>query len=140
MVEISMAMFRGLTIMLLTIIAYMLLDSILKISSVTFILCAASGIITIFACKDISREELKMFRMTLALGAVFFMFGNWIILTNMDKAYYDTTVLYIVTLGFFLTAVGMIVMFSSTPIIIYKDVIREQEKRKTKTIMPPLPA
>jgi len=42
-----------------------------------------------------------------------------------------------VTIGFFLSAVGMIVMFSSTPIIIYKDI---QEQLRKKNIRPAIPS
>ena len=118
-----MNVFRGMTIMLLTIIAYMLLDGLLNIPFITYMLAAISGVLIIFTCKTMDRSELNMFRASLVMGVVFFVIGNFIILSEKDKYYinYDPFILYIVTMGFFLSAIGMIIMFSSIPIIIYKD-------------------
>lgn len=129
MTEAGMDSFRGLAIMLLTIIAYMLIDSLTKIRLIALILCIISGVITLLTCKKIDRKELNTFRATLMLGALFFITGNIIIHINSEKAYYDSVALYTVTLGFFLSAVGMIIIISSAPLIIYKDV-EEHAKRK----------
>ncbi len=131
MQEQDIIVFRGLTIMMLTIIAYMLIDSLLNIPLITFILCGASGTITIFMCKDIDRKELKTFRAVTMLGAIFFIAGNYVVLKNADNAYFDTNAFYLLTLGYFLSAIGMIVMFSSIPLIIYKDIKDELKTSKT---------
>lgn len=130
MTELNMDTFKGITIMLLTIIAYMIIDSILNIRLITYALCAASGALVILFCKNISREDLNTFRATMVLGIAFFLLGNYVLFTNLNNATYDTTLIYIVSLGFFLTAIGMIIMFSSIPIIIYKDII---DRRKLIT-------
>jgi len=121
MQEQDIIVFRGLTIMLLTIIAYMLIDSLLNIPLLTFMLCGLSGTLTIFMCKEIDRKELKTFRAVMILGIIFFVTGNYVVLKNADNAYFDTGSFYLLTLGYFLSAIGMIVMFSSIPLIIYKD-------------------
>lgn len=115
--------FRGITIMLLTIIAYMLIDSFFHLRLITYALCAGSGVLIILTCKNISREDLNTFRATMILGIAFFLIGNYILFSNLNNATYDTTLIYVVSIGFFLTAIGMIVMFSSIPLIVYKDII-----------------
>lgn len=127
MQEQDIIVFKGLTIMLLTIIAYMLIDSLLNIPLLTFMLCGVSGTITIIMCKNIDRKELKTFRAVMILGIIFFVTGNYVVLKNADNAYFDTSAFYLLTLGYFLSAIGMIVMFSSIPLIVYKD-LKDQLK------------
>nr|MBD3312183.1 hypothetical protein [archaeon] len=134
MEEISTSVFRGLAIMLLTIIAYMLIDSFFDIPLITIVLCAVSGVLVIFCCKDMNRDELNMFRASMVMGIIFFIIGNYIIFTERENyfKYVDPLFVYYITMGFFLSAIGMIVMFSSIPIIIYKD-LEEHLKRKELT-------
>lgn len=127
---ISMNVFRGLTIMLLTIIAYMLIDSFINIPLLTIILCACSGTLVIFTCRGMNREELNMFRASLIMGIIFFFIGNYIIFTKIDQYYLDELAVYSLTMGFLLSAIGMIVMFSSIPIIIYKDLEEHLKKNR----------
>lgn len=132
MQEISMDVFRGITIMLLTIIAYMLIDSFLDIPLITIVLCAASGVLVIFCCKDINRSDLNVFRASMVMGIIFFIIGNYIVLTERENyfKYVDPLFVYLITMGFFFSAIGMIVMFSSIPIIVYKDL--EEHFRRQK--------
>jgi uncharacterized membrane protein len=113
--------FKGMTIVMLTIISYMVIDSLLNTQLITFILCGIAGLLVLIICKKIKRDELNTFRALLITGLIFFVIGNYLVLTNKDSIYYDVTLLYSLTLGYFLSAIGMIVMFSSIPLIIYKD-------------------
>jgi len=124
-----MNVFRGLAIMLLTIIAYMIIDSLINIPLLTIMLCAAAGTLIVFTCKGMNKEELNMFRASLIMGIVFFFIGNYIIFSERTKVYYDLTAITTMTFGFFFAAIGMIVMFSSIPIIVYKD-LQEHLRRK----------
>ncbi len=130
--EIDMNVFRGLAIMLLTIIAYMVIDGLFHIPWITFLMCAVSGILIAFTCRGIKHENLNTFRAALGLGLVFFVIGNLILFKNINSYYYDELTLYTITIGFFLSAVGMIVMFSSIPLIIIKDF--EEHRRRSSGI------
>jgi len=118
---LSINVFRGLSIILLSIIVYMLIDSLLNIPLLTLMVAGFSGALVVFACRQMDRRELNMFRASLVMGVIFFIIGNFIVFTERNQFYTDPTKIYIITMGFFLSAIGMIVMFSSIPIIIYKD-------------------
>ncbi len=113
--------FKGLAIVMLTIIAYMVIDGLLGIPFITYILCATGGALIIILCHGIRRDELSTFRALLITGLIFFVLGNYLLFANKDLLYYDVNLIYLITMGYFLSAIGMIIMFSSIPIIIYKD-------------------
>ncbi len=128
MENVDMNVFRGLAIILLTIIAFMVIDSFFNVPFLTFILSAMSGTLIGITCRGIKKNNLNTFRATLGIGLVFLIFGNYILFTNLNKYYYDSMAAYIVTIGYFLSAIGVIIMFSSIPLIIIKD-LEEHRKR-----------
>ncbi len=130
--ESDITILKGLIIMMISIITFMILDGLFNIPFITIPLSLTSGLIIALTCKKLSRKETKTFRATLILGLIFFFAGNIITYYNANKFYYDINALYFVTIGMFLSSLGMIIMFSSIPIIIIKDY--EEHQMRVKNI------
>ncbi|TFF88124.1 MAG: hypothetical protein EU548_09285 [Promethearchaeota archaeon] len=135
MKEVSIEVFRGLAIILLSIIGYFLISPYIDYGGLPLLIALFSGVLIILASKDIKRNELMIFRITLISGGALFIIGNLYIVPNLNMLILTEKIIYELTLGLLLSSIGVIVIFSSMPIIIYRNLkdYLKQSKNKSRT-------
>lgn len=128
---------RGLMITLLAIISYLLISSIVTeeeynvINSLIILIALGAGAGITILNKDISRKDLNVFRLLLFIGLALFVTGNVLIFQKSGSGAYDLNVIQVLTFGLLIASIGLILVLSQIPAIVYqniKAVIKERKK------------
>ncbi len=135
--HISMDIVRGLMITLLAIISYLLISSIVTqeeynvINAVIILISLGAGAGITILNKDISRKDLNVFRLLLFVGLALFVTGNVLIFQKSGSGAYDLNVIQVLTFGLLIASIGLILVLSQIPAIVYqniKEVLKEKKK------------
>ncbi len=132
-----MDIIRGLMITLLAIISYLLLSSFIEtegyslVNALIIVMALGAGAAITILNKDISRKDLNVFRFLLFIGLALFIAGNVVIFQKTNEVIYDLSVVQALTYGFLVASIGLILLLSQIPPIVYhniKEIIKQKKK------------
>lgn len=135
--SLSMDLVRGLMITLLAIISYLLISSLYQIEGydlinllIIIISLSAGAAITVLN-RGMSRKDLNLFRILLFVGLALFVVGTVLIYQKTNESLYDLTIVRTLTFGLLIASIGLILILSQIPPIIYHN-LKEIFKLKKK--------
>ena len=137
MKNVSSHLVRGLMITLLAIISYLLISSFIEseeysvINALIIVISLMAGAGITILNKDMSRKDVNLFRLLLFIGFALFITGNIVIFQKTSEVLYDLAVIQMLTFGLLVASVGLILILSQIPPIVYQN-IKEAFKEKKK--------
>jgi len=123
-------------ITLMAIIFYLLISSFIEseeyslINALIIVISLLAGAGITILNKEMSRKDVNLFRLLLFIGFALFIAGNVLIFQKTNEALYDLAVIQTLTFGLLIASIGLILILSQIPPIVYQNIKEAFKKKK----------
>jgi|GEM_PF-5520657 len=129
--EISNDLLRGLMITLLAIISYLLISTYIEFQPLPLIIALGAGAVIAFLNKDVEPGDINIFRVVMFAGFALFIIGSVVVFQQNEIIAYSLDVIQALAFGLLITSVGLILLISQLPTLVYHNVKTLKKLKKS---------